>query len=378
MVAPRDAILLIAVGALALAGCQPKADSAAWLASIGPQDWRPMESVGYRIEMQKLGEVPNSGLLLPAVSPDGRWIACLQTPPTARLDFKALMTGAGCEENRLLLRPTNSLGDFKAVCLSGTTWLGWSADSSQLIFVARGEGGRGELGIHDVATSVTRRIAVGPRHITMPAISPDGGRIAVVDTESLPASSRIYVLNLADRQLTPGPPLKDGCRQLWPMWVDDETIVYLNWGPTDAWLCEWTIGGEAVRWICQFGDVTWVDSAAQLFAPVPRPLRPDGQAIAYYDAFQDRITLVDTSDGGRRRQDPRTRAGCWMGTSFAAASDKGLFLRTAETTTRGDRVLKGQWLPIWADADSREMILASPGGDDYSFALTRIRLLQRN
>src|SRR6185369_2077904 len=47
--------------------------------------WSPLDNDHFRGAVQRLGPLPNSGLLLPEVSPDGRWVAFLKTDLLSRV-----------------------------------------------------------------------------------------------------------------------------------------------------------------------------------------------------------------------------------------------------------------------------------------------------
>ena len=151
--------------------------------------------------------VPNVGVQLPAVSPDGRWIAFLDqddAAPPARPDD--LVSGRNLGGLSLWVRAVDAPGPARNVAVGGVAWPAWSADSTTLAFVGYDDELGCTLGLHDVAAGTTRRKAVGLRHMMMPAISPDGRRVAVAAYGNVPDQALVFTLDLATDAALPGPP----------------------------------------------------------------------------------------------------------------------------------------------------------------------------
>ena len=175
--------------------------------------------------------VPNVGVQLPAVSPDGRWIAFLdQDDAAAPAQPDDLVTGRNLGGLSLWVRAVDAKGPARNVAVGGVAWPAWSADSKTLAFVAYDDELGCTLGLHDVASGVTRRKAVGLRHMMMPAISPDGRRVAVAAYGNVPDQALIFTLDLATDAALPGPPATLPGAQLLPRWIDDDTLVYVQLG----------------------------------------------------------------------------------------------------------------------------------------------------
>ncbi len=370
----RNAMLL-ALLAVPLA-CEPAAPPLP-PGPITEGPWEPLESTEYRMATANLGPTPNSGLLLPMVSPDGEWIAYLQTPPHRPAGLEDLIRGDGCEGNSLLLRQTAPDASARVVCDAGVMWATWSPAGGMLIFTARGGDGRGILGLHDLASGATQRRAVGPRRLAMPSVSPDGDRVALVNADDFPHSSRIYILNLTDRMLQPGPPLSKGSRQLWPQWTDERTVVFLDWGRQTSHLRRWSLGQASVQTLTPLGDLPSTAAAMQLFISISRPVSPDGGALVCYDRLADRLAVVDLTKGTTRGVGLRTRAGCWMGPDLLAAADKDLFTFSDGGRTEGGRLLRGLWLPLWASQEGDTILLCTQGATEDAFELVRVYLVWR-
>jgi hypothetical protein len=368
------AVLLVAP--LACGPAKPKPEPG--LGKILERPWEPMQSTEYRMATAKLGAVPNSGLLLPVVSPDGQWVACLQTPPDNPPGVEDLIRGNRCERNSLLLRATAPGAPLRVVCAGGATWAAWTPDGGTLVFTARTPDGHGELGLHDVAAGTTQHRAVGPQRLAMPAVSPTGDKIALVDADNFPASSRIYVLNLSDRTLQPGPPLAEGSRQLWPQWTDAQSLVFLDWGRNDASLCRWTAGQADAQAIAPLAALPSQFAALQLFISLPHPVSPDGKSLACYDRLADHVAVVDLTKGVVRGIGSQTRAACWMGADLLAAADKDLYVFSEGGPPDGSRMLRGQWLPLWAQATDGSILLCTRGESEDAFELVLMHLVWRH
>ena len=372
----RAAFCALAVGWTALCGCN-------WLAgpqpirpisTAPPAGWKPLKITHVRLAVEKLGQIPNSGLLLPAVSPDGQWIAYLKTAPQAAASSQSLLTGKHLAGVALVLRRTRPGAAPKTICPSGAAWPTWSADGRCLAFVVAAEDGRCRIGLHDLAGGTTRRVSVGARWMIMPAVSPDAGRIAAAVALDVPGRSRLHLLDVRTAALSPAPAGQKTPWQLWPLWQDGGVVFLQRSGETAA-LMQWTPAEPKARRLTDLVAAEGMSDAFRLLAAVPRPLSPDGRRLAFYDMWQDRVRIADLSGGAARMLPPRTRAACWFGDDFLlAATDEELLL----ASSRGDqrkRLLRGKWLPLWADPRTRQVIVCTPGAEPWTFGLVRLRLI---
>ncbi len=351
-------------------GCTPRS-----AAPDVQRRWEPGRTTGVRVQAQPLGEVPNSGLQLPAVSPDEKWIAYLRNAGQRPPGPEALFTGRGLEDMSLHVRALAPGAKSSAVCDSGAAWPAWSADGTQLIFVAHGEQGRSELRLYRPATGTTRRLGPVPGPvIMMPAMSPAGRQVAFVAVGADSSPPRLHVLTLETGKLQQCPDTEDSAGQLWPHWTGDGGIIYVLVRGGSAWLAQWYPGRAAPRRICRIPVPTTSRGAYQCFAGLGSPLSPDGRRFAYYDTARDRIVLVDLSDGSQTALAAKTRAGCWLDSErFAAASDTELML-TADRS-RPVRLMRGSWLPRGPAGQPNQLILCGKGSRPFSFALVRLTVL---
>ncbi|KKK83744.1 hypothetical protein LCGC14_2790300, partial [marine sediment metagenome] len=212
----------------------------------------PAQSTGVRVQRQSLGEVPNSGLQLPVVSPDEKWIAYLRNAGDRAPGPDALFTGRGLEDMSLHVRALAPGAKSIAVCESGAAWPTWSADSTQLIFVAHGKQGRSELRLYRPATRTTRRLGPVPGSvIMMPAMSPAGREVAFVAAGADSSPPRLHVLTLETGKIQQCPDSEDSAGQLWPHWTADGRIICVLVRGPSAWLAQWYPGRGAPRRICR-------------------------------------------------------------------------------------------------------------------------------
>ena len=357
-------------------------------AAGGPHRWEPTATTHVRVSVQSVGRVPNSGLLLPAVGPRGQWVAYLEVTSDHEVYPDALFSGKGLEDVSLSLCEARRDGASRLVCPSGACWPAWSRDGGRLVFVAYNREGRCALGIHDLATKQTRRVAVGLRHLMMPAVSPSGRQVALVGA-NLPSQSRLHVLDLETAGLRPGPPVDQGQRHLWPFWISDQALVYLTCqeaelksprgaeaGSATGWLCKWApVSSRPPERICRVGLSGSGPSGLQVFAGLGHPLSPAGRRLAYYDAGADAIVLADLTGGEPRRLAAHSRAGCWVGDrTFAAATQQELLL-LAPYAGQQKRLMRGPWLPRWARAETSQLLLCTRSSEPWMLELVRMQLL---
>ena len=122
----------------------------------------------------------------------------------------------------------------------------------------------------------------------MPAISPDGRRVAVAAYGNVPDQALIFTLDLATDAALPGPPATLPGAQLLPRWLDDDTLVYVQLGASTGGgsdsgggsggtLMRWTLGGSSATPIAPLTAPGSVFDAQHLFAAIARPVSPDGE-----------------------------------------------------------------------------------------------------
>ena len=350
--------------------------------------------------------VPNVGVQLPAVSPDGRWIAFLDqddAAPPAQPDD--LVTGRNLGGLSLWVRAVDAEGPARNVALGGAAWPTWSADASTLLFIGYDDLGC-TLGLHDVTTGTTRRKAVGLRHMMMPAMSPDGRRVALAAYGSVPDQALIFTLDLATDAALPGPPATLPGAQILPRWLDEDTLVYVQLGAVGgsagpgAALMRWTLGGPSATPVAPLNAPASVFDAQHLFAAIARPISPDHASLAYLDLTRGRIELVNLTDATSTALPGGYRAGAWWGGRwFVAADDRRIDLvERATSPTNGPstpppptdpstpppsttpprlNLLDGRWVPLWADADQQSILLIGESDRPDRFSVLQLWVIAK-
>ena len=353
--------------------------------------------------------VPNVGVQLPVVSPDGRWIAFLDqddAAPPAQPDD--LVTGRNLGGLPLWVRAVDAEGPARNVAVGGVAWPAWSADSKTLAFVGYDDKLGCTLGLHDVASGVTRRKAVGLRHMMMPAISPDGRRVALAAYGNVPDQALVFTLDLATDAALPGPPATLPGAQILPRWLDDDTLVYVQLGAAEgsagpnATLMRWTLGGSSATPIVPLHAPASVFDAQHLFAAIARPVSPDGRSLAYLNLAAGRIELVNISNifASPSPLPEGYRAGAWWGERwFVAADDRRIDLvelaspgpdvpaedASADSGGAGGsgsgggggdlprlNLLDGRWVPLWADAEQQSILLIGESDRPDRFSVLQL------
>jgi hypothetical protein len=372
--------------------------------------WLPARVTRVQVQPERLGELPNNGLQLPVVSPDGCWIAYLEFRGQEPLGPEALLTGRGLEAMSLYVQEVRRGAPARLICPSGAAWPAWSGDSKRLAFVVYDPSGRCELGIYDVEAGADRRIGTGLKRMMMPAVSPSGDRVAVVaptadPTTSAPAaettpetvSARLHLLTVATGKIQGCPGAEAGFRQLWPQWTADGRIFYVLAGVGRAWLAQWrppdrdaspsgpVPGRLPPQRLCEIYVPTSDCGVYQTFAGLGRPLGPDDREFAYYDTARARIVLLGLTEGalsaaGSSGVSTRTElpaelvAGCWLGPrQFVAASGEEMVLIADGGVPI--RLMRGPWLPRGTVGRTSQLILCAPGSHPRAFALVRMKVI---
>ena len=356
-------------------GCTP----APGPAPIAPKPPDPARLTHVRVRVTDLGTVPNSGLLLPAVSPDGKWVAALHCRSGLPTSPDVLFTGKGALDLSLQLRPTqDGAKQPRVVCLTGALWPAWSPDSRSLVFVVHEADGTWRLAVYDVAAGTTRRLSAGRKPLIMPAVSATGKKVAVIIAGRASEASRLHVMDLATGRLTPCPLAGQAAESHFqPQWTADGRIVFLVRRGGKTHLAHWQPGKFSPEALCPIGAGPSELAAMQCFAGLGRPISPNGKRLAYYDAAVDRIVLIDLADGGRTELRKGTRAGCWLdaATFVAATGDQMLLYPLGGSSVR---LMRGSWLPRAGLDTSQTLIVLTRGPHPRVFGLVKLQLLATN
>jgi hypothetical protein len=357
---------------IVLSGCAPSTREQ--FKDVGGT-WKPAAVTHVRVQMQALGAAANSGLLLPSISPNGTWIAYLEyhgdTPPAV----DSLWTGKNLSGMSLHLRELAEDSPPRVVCASGAIWPTWSWNGETLLYVVYSNDGRGSLGLYDTADGKVRRFSVGCDGIMTPAFSPSGDAVAFIARARTSPQSRLYVLNLADRKLTPCPTVQQlGESHHWPTWTADGRIVFLRQSPGLSEVAHWKPGAFPPEALVPIAVPDTPMGRFQSFAGLGRPLSPNDQRFAYYDSLCDRIVLLHLQGQQRRVElKPGTRAGCWFDPArFVAATDKELRLFT--DSENSCLLVRGSWLPRECIRNTNQLILCTRGAHRREFHVIRMQV----
>lgn len=349
--------------------------------------------------------LPSAGLQLPRVSSDGEWIAFMDVDrEAAAVSQDAWLTGRGLQDVSLWVRRVGDDGLARNVAYGDAAWPTWSPDGSRLVFISHDAETGCAVVIHDVATQRSQRLAVGIKKMVTPAISPDGRRLAVAGYGELPDQALLFVIDLATGHATPGPPPTLGGAQLMPLWLDAQTLLFVELDGQGGGLMRWSLGASVAEPVAPLALPASIFDAVHLHAGIAQPISPDAGRFAYYTGATDRIELVDLGSAAGSSLDFGDRAGTWWGRDwFIVADDEQLSLTPTprdtaalpgedsaaevETSKKSDALddvesprmalLPGRWVPLWTDAANHSMILLGPGKTAGRFELIQFWAVTR-
>lgn len=151
-------------------------------------------------------QIPNAGLQLPTVSPDGRWVAYLDHDrDSGRIGGESWITGRGLDAVSLWVRRVESDGLARNVAVGHAAWPTWSEDGKTLLFISHDPRTGGGLGLHDLETGITRRISAGLNRMFAPGISPSGRYVAVSGYGAHADDAVLFLIDLTTGRAEPGP-----------------------------------------------------------------------------------------------------------------------------------------------------------------------------
>ena len=368
--------LVFGICILCIAACSGcSADSTA---SSAPETIQPKlqlsQTTSTRVQITRAADVPNNGLQLPVVSPDGKWVAYLDFHSDRNVQFETLFTGQGSGPMSLHIRSLVPGGPTREVCASGALWPVWSPDSSRLVFVAYDPAGQCRLGLHDLSAGATRYLSIPYKSALTPAVSTTGRQVAFAAPGEQIGSFRLHVLDLATGKVIHTCPTDlDNPRQVWPQWTNDGQIVFVHIEDQQAWLAQWSPGKSYPRRLCELRISPTQLGIFQALAGLPDPLSPDDNRFAYYDTATDRTVLLNLRDGREQLLPVGVRSGCWLDSHrFAAADDQELRLFSVPDAAPA-LLMHGQWLPRHGAND--ELILCRPGPHPGLFSLVRMNVI---
>ncbi|MEM9418791.1 MAG: hypothetical protein AAGA25_07060 [Planctomycetota bacterium] len=339
--------------------------------------------------------VPNMGLQLPRVSPDGSWVAFLDADPELpRILPDSLVSGRGLGGVSLWVRGVEDEGFAQSVAVAHAAWPTWSRDASTLVFISHDPRTGCALGFHDAATGQTDRLAVGIRKMLTPAMSPDNQRIAVSGYGEIADQALLFVIDRDTGESMPGPQPSLGGAQLMPHWIDHQTLLFVELDANGGGLMRWTVGSPQAEPIAPLQLPESIFDAIHLHAGVPSPVSAGGRYFSYYASSEDRIVWIDMDTGEAMNLNTGDRAGTWWNAQwFLVANDDQLELIAApqnisetdaqEVSVAPDderprmNLLPGRWVPLWADADQQSMLLVGQSDRPDRFRLLQLWVITR-
>ena len=375
------------------AGAKPLAvqDPAAWETMAGQRSAQRWTG-GVSAAGLERPPLPAAGLQLPRVSPDGRWVAFLdadrQNDP---VNPDAWITGRGLEGVSLWVRGVESEGLARNIAVDHAAWPTWDPRGGRLVFISHDPDNGPALGIHDLASGRTDRLAVGLRNMFTPAVSPSGRYVAVSGYGQIADHAVIFIVDLKTGRAESGPEATLGGAQLSPRWLDEQTLVYCELDPQGGGLLRWTRGASPVP-VAPLELPESVFDAIHLHAGVTEPLSPDGRWFGYFAVGRDRLGWVELSTAQTSWSPPGYRAGRWWAGRWclAAGPQRLTLLELGDVSSAGPpadpdagptnadpeppqmTLLPGRWVPLWTDAASATMLLLGPSEEPDRFRLLQL------
>ncbi len=344
-----------------------------------PPAWEWIDAGRYRFQFSRIASLQNTGLQLPVVSPDGKWVAAWQCADATTLDPDAPLTGATLAKLTLVIYDTTDPQASPRTVSTGAAWPVWSADSKQLMAVAYDKSNHCALIIHQLATGQTRRIEIGVAHIITPSLSPGGTLLAFAGFDLTAQQSRLYVYNLQTQQLTPLAPPKDVVWQIMPAWVSDHALLYFARVGTDTGILGTVPQANSPNsWLAKVPLPNEASETVRTHAGIIHPLSPDKQWLATFDSSQNRVALLHLEDAKPTPLDFSSQAGCWAPTTQAArflyATDKQLLLHKSGAEETSHLLGAKPFLPLWCDPRGTSLLLLATGQQEWSFELLRMKI----
>lgn len=340
----------------------------------GSPGWTALDTGRFRTQMRVLAVLPNASLQLPLVSPNGRWVAYLQTkdavePP----EPDAAWTGQGLNDVCLWVLPLDPPAQPRMVS-AGAAWPVWLPDSRQLAFVSYDQQQRCSLGLYDVDSALAQRLGIGLPHLVAPTPSPDASRIALLSFNPSSAATRLYLYDVKTQQAQPVPLPADVLWQIRPMWIGNHALLFLGRTKQTGAIYGYSLRDGRAE---QLATLELPEQAMEALASqtgIDLSLAPDGRHLALYEFSRNRIVLHDLQEQRFFHLPEGSHAGLWI----ASAQ----FLWSGENRTEVIRpgqesraVFRGPCLPRWHKAATRQLILLAPGPEPWTFQLIDMKVV---
>ncbi|NLX06383.1 MAG: hypothetical protein GXY33_14690 [Phycisphaerae bacterium] len=324
-----------------------------------------------------IGAVPNTGLQLPTVSPDGEWLLHLRSDG-GDLDPRTLLgdPNATPAEGTLtvMLRPTAG-GEPGRPISKGYRWAHspvWSPTGRSMAFVANEPPGSSIIHL-DLATG--RQTVLGVPHALncLPRFAASDDQIVYCSAVDFDHPFRIYRQRIEGE---PQPMAPKGDELLLPVSVNANEAVVCARNAADSleWVLARPSGLTLLAGDCGLGNRA---AALQTLAGVADPISPNGDRLLFYDTRQNRICLLDLRDNRLQRHRQGAIAACWLTDDvFALATSDYLFSANVETGL-SPQILDGPWIPLRYVPARRTLLILGPQGPNR-FAIVEVRFVERN
>ena len=311
---------------------------------------------------RKLGFVENTGLQLPVVSPDGRWMLYLRTDRPALSPWTLL--GSTDPQHTptegmlsLWMRPTD--GNSAGEQVSKHRWCHspvWSDSGQALLYVANEP--PGSFIVHrDLAGGQEVQLGVPQAVNCLPRFDRDDQTILFCSGPKAEGPFRIW------RQSTDGAEpvalTPEGMDCVLPLLADaDGTVVC---GCLESGHLTWVrCGKQGSVALAAQGAVSDRSHLLQTWAGIPSPLSPDRRCFLFYDATQNRIVSCRLSDRGIVRHRQNSIAACWLGEDAVALATSDWVFAVNVSTGLSPQVLNGAWVPCrYLSAANRLLMLGA-------------------
>ncbi len=406
-VVPVGFCLVAAPLPLGCASKQPWGDTPVESVALEPTTAEPTVD-GWSAGLTAVGAVhpavPHGSVELPAVSPDAKWIAYFRhAARTPRPTPESLVSGRGLQGVSLWVRDLKGEQPPRPAALEGACWPTWSADGTALFFVTYDTQRRAYLGRFDASTGQIERKGIGVGHLMMPAVSPDGTRVAVVGFNQVPERSELFVVEWSTASVTRVPvaaPHRPSDTAdfvpMTPQWVNHDTLVFGAAPPSDengieSWVGRVTVEPATLGASSDVANVTFVrelSSAGSWRQLVPwqagllRPfdaghggwLRRGGSGVALVYGLTEPWVwpLVDGPAAVAWWAPPWVVAGNQDALELVAIDPtlpEGADL--AANTTKL-RLLDGRWAPRCVDPDAGTLVAVGMGDDPERLAVYQL------
>ena len=275
---------------------------------------------------------PALGDYLPAVSPDGRWLAFDRVPSVSLQSWQVVPLGRGL--SKPLTLPVKEQW-------SGLNRCAWTADSARLICTELASASSRLVRVAATGSERPEPVLAAGTNVAMPSVARQGGRLAY---EHVFLNTNLWRADLRDPKATPIRVIASTRSDHQPDYSPDGTRVAFvsNRSGNDE---VWTAGGDGS---------SPVQVTTQAAIPTAPRWSPDGRRIAFAQRPSGNVDIyvVDAQGGTPRRMttDPANDASAYW-------SRDGKWIYFASNRTGRQEVWK-----MLADGSAREVQVTRNGG----------------